>query len=798
MTPSASPPWANIYAAVALTTLATLLVELALTRIFSVVFFYHLAFMAISLALFGLGAGAVFSYYLAGRRGSGSVWSQLGGISTLNVVATPAALVVVLQQQVSIEVSWGNALKLTLTYFVSAVPFFLTGVVLCSAISATLARVDRVYFYDLLGAGCACILLIPLLDWAGGPNTVVAAAALYGAAGALWYRAANRPRQALISFLLFAAMGILVLVNARTQWVDVRFAKGQALGQEIFARWNSFSRVAVKPDDGAGSRAIVIDADAATSVPSVSPEDWTDAARAQILRSGPGLPYRIRPRARALIIGPGGGYDVARALASGSPSVTGVEINPIIVNDIMKNHLAAYSRHLYSRPEVEIHIEDGRSFVRRSRRKFEIIQMTLVDTWASTAAGAFALSENNLYTTEAFLDYFEDLTDDGVLAITRWEFDPPRESLRVVSLAVEALRRLGAAEPWRHFLVCRESAQDLTGYGAKDTVVVKRTPLTGEEIDRARQAMAEAGMPTVYLPDEEVPNPFTELLRSPDPGEYARKYQYDITPVSDNRPFFFYTVRARELWEFVTLRRSEDVKINLGVMMLIVLLGVSLAGTALILLLPPLLLGTRLPRDRLVFLHLAYFFAIGAGFILVEVSLIQKFVLFLGSPTYSLTVVVFSLLVSSAVGSYASRRLIGQSDRRLALALAGVAILVGAFGLLVPPLLQAGVGLALAAKCVVSAAAIFPVGFAMGMPFPCGLKRLENSYPAAIRWAWAMNSASSVLGSVAAVFFAIYLGLAQTLLLGAAGYLLALFVVRLTGASGPPPIAAANAARGIL
>src|SRR5262249_33933819 len=193
------------------------------------------------------------------------------------------------------------------------------------------------------------------------------------------------------------------------------------------------------------------------------------------------------------IIGPGGGYDVARALASGSPDITGVEINPIIVNDIMRERLAERSRYLYFRPDVHIHVEDGRSFVRRSPERFQVIQMTLVDTWASTAPGAFALSENNLYTTEAFLDYFAHLPDDGLLAITRWEFEPPRESLRTVSLAVEALRRMGTTDPGRHFVICRENAQDLTGDGAEDTVIVKRTPLAPAEVGLARPGVQAAG-----------------------------------------------------------------------------------------------------------------------------------------------------------------------------------------------------------------------------------------------------------------------------------------------------------------
>lgn len=777
--------WRRIYLGVAATTAATLLLELALTRTFSVVLFYHFAFMAISVALFGLGGGAICSYYWSAR--TGSPWRRIGLASTVNAGVTAAALVVVLMQRVSTEVTAATAYRLALIYFVSAAPFFLAGMVLSTAIAETIERVDRVYFFDLLGGAAGCLALVPLLDWLNGPNTVLAAAALYAVAGACWYRLAGAKRGARMALIVAAVVAVFIVVNRRTGWVDVRYAKGHTLGQETFSKWNSFSRVGVKPNDGGGNPAIVIDADASTSIPTFAPDELTAEQRAVFLSDGPGLPYVIRPGARALIIGPGGGFDVARALASGSRKVTGVEINPIIANDIMRDRFAERSRYLYFRPEVWIFVEDGRSFVRRSREKYQVIQMTLVDTWASTAAGAFALSENNLYTADAFVDYLGHLTDDGMLAVTRWEFDPPRESLRVVSLGIEALRRMGEREAWRHFLVCRENARDLTGYGAKDTVLIKRTPFTEEEIARARERLGTRILEAVFVPETgraegrpTIHNEFAALLLAPDPLRFAREYRYDITPVGDNRPFFFYTVRARELASFVTGRRSEDVKINIGVMMLFVLLGASVVATGIILVLPVWLLGARAPREPKAFAHLGYFFAIGVGFIMVEVGLIQRFVLFLGRPTYSLTVVVFSLLVASGIGSYASRGVVRGEDRRLGIVLGTVTGLVVVLGLIIQPILQAGVGLPLAVRCGVTVLLLFPLGFVMGMPFPSGMRRLERQYPAAVRWGWAMNSASSVLGSVAAIFFAIHLGLAQTLLLGGAAYLLAWGAVGVT------------------
>src|SRR5204863_2786152 len=179
--------------------------------------------------------------------------------------------------------------------------------------------------------------------------------------------------------------------------------------------------------------------------------------------------------------------DVARAIAYGSRDITGVEINPIIAQTIMQERFPHLSQYLYTRPGVHIEVEDGRSFVRRSTERYQVLQATLVDTWASTAAGAFALSENNLYTSDAFYDYLSHLTDDGLLAFTRWGFDPPRESLRLVSLAIAALNGLGEHDAWRHVLVGREGGKaELEGWGAKDTVTISRKPLSDADIARAR------------------------------------------------------------------------------------------------------------------------------------------------------------------------------------------------------------------------------------------------------------------------------------------------------------------------
>jgi len=669
---------------------------------------------------------------------------------------------------------------LALIYFASALPFFLSGTIVSLAVSETIERVNRVYFFDLLGAAGGCLLLVPLLNSFGGPNAAIVAAVIFAAAAGIWHAVGGSIGGRVVSVTLALVLFGLLLFNDRDNLIGVHYAKGQKLESETYVKWNSFSRIAIAPYKGSGAPTIFIDADASTGIANFDFNHLSEHDRHDLLYQGPGLPYAVRPSAKTLIIGPGGGWDVARALASGSHDITGVEINPIIATTIMQKKFPQLSRGLYLRPDVHIVVEDGRSFVRRSNEKYQILQATLVDTWASTAAGAFALSENNLYTTDAFTDYLTHLTDDGILAFTRWGFEPPRESLRLVSLAINALRGLGETVPAEHIIVGREgSSAELAGWGARDTILISRRPFSTDDISRAHAVLRDAHMEAVYLPDVNIPNQFTALLRSAYPLEYERAYPFDISPVTDNRPFFFYTVQPRDIWEFVTKasNRSADYKINRAVPLLFELLSVSLVATLIILMLPPVVLKTRLPRQKPVMAFLLYFLAIGAGYILVEVALIQKFVLFLGHPTYALTVVIFSLLVSSGLGSNASRRLVGSSPGRLNIALGLIAVLVALLALDVSILLPKLIVLTLSTKIAITVVLIFPAGFLMGIPFPTGLARLEQWDSASVRWAWSLNAAASVLGSVAALVFAIYFGLIQTLLIGGTLYLLALAAV---------------------
>lgn len=777
--------WPEIYFGVAATSFATLLLELSLTRVFSVIYYYHFAFLAISIALFGLGAGGVFSYLVAGWPGT--LFRKLGLLAGINGVLTVATLWFLLSQTGHMTTGY-----LLAAYFVSAIPFLLSGTIISLAVSETIQRVDRVYFFDLIGAAAACAVLVQFLNWVGGPNTILAAATMFAVTGAIWFHIAGSIRGRIVCVGLGLILVVFIAVNSKLPMLDVKFAKGARIEGEEFVAWNSFSRIALKQDGG--MKSIVIDADAATGVADFDFAHLTPRQQFELKYAGPGFPYILRPAAKTLIIGPGGGWDVSRALASGSQNVTGVEINPIIARTIMRERFPQYSNYLYSRPQVHIDIEDGRSFVRRSPDRYQVLQATLVDTWASTAAGAFALSENNLYTTNAFTDYLRHLTPDGLMSFTRWGFVPPRESLRVVSLAISALHNVGEDDPARHVIIVREHLQQLSKWGAQDTILISRQPFSQSDIDKAVEAAATAQMEVVYVPGTTVDTPFRQLLTTSDREGFYNSYVFDVRPVSDNRPFFFYTVQPRDLWAFFwgASTAAADYKVNLALPLLFGLVAISLIATAVILALPPLVLRSRLPKAPGAIRALVFFLFIGAGYILIQVALIQKFVLFLGHPTYALTVIIFSMLLSSGAGSFASKKVMHGDAGRLRLILGVVAAAVLVLSFVVTPVVEGGVALPFAGRVLVAVVLIAPVGFAMGMPFPTGLALLETMMPAAVRWAWAINAASSVLGSAAAMFFAIYLGLQMTLIIGACCYLAAWFFVRISMFSSSKTLVAAH------
>jgi hypothetical protein len=771
---------------VALISAALLMIELSLTRIFSVTMYYHFAFMAISIALFGLSASGVYVFLMRDRWRDTPTERLLVGHAFAFTVATAIALAVLVRMRVGLNYSPGNIALMCVLYLMSALPFFTGGATITVAISRLSASINAVYAADLLGASAGCILLMPALNILGAPGAIAAAAVL-GSLGGLCLSGPAVPSR----WLAVSGIFTVALVGAAQLGAfDVSTTKGHENHAVLFSKWNSFSRIGVYDQPyGAWS----LSNRYTGPLPDTRLMDIDSAAGTQILRFNgdlnsvsylqyelTALGYRLfgepgggKHDFTALVIGTGGGRDLLSALVFGASRVDGVEINPIIVNDVMRGSFRDYSGRVYDRPDVHVAVEDGRSYVRRSPEHYDVIQASLVDTWAATAAGAYSLSENSLYTVEAFEDYLAHLSDRGVLSISRWVFD----GLRLVSLAQEAGARQGWNPADRIAIVQHEQVA---------TFLLKKTPFTASEIQTLSDAADRLGFAVLYLPGrtpqifDDNRDDYGRLLLAPDRQAFYRSYPLDVTPTTDDRPFFFHTTKLRNHAFIAPFARAIGLRVDRavnpgawatgGLTALLVLLGISSALIVLFIV-GPLAMTSRSALAPGWPGALAYFASLGGAFMLIEVALLQRFVLLLGHPVYSLTVTLCSLLVGTGLGSMLSRRVPdARLHRAAALACLGVAAIAIVWGNALPFVVRAAVGWPLVLRIVLAAGLMVPAGLVMGIPLPTGVRIVAAGQPQLVAWAWGMNGALSVLGATLAVFVAMNWGFSVTLLGGALTY----------------------------
>jgi hypothetical protein len=505
-------------------------------------------------------------------------------------------------------------------------------------------------------------------------------------------------------------------------------------------------------------------------------------------------PYHLRPFREVLVIGPGGGRDVLTALSFGSAQVTGVEINPITVA-LMRTRFRTFTHDLYNGyPGVKIVTDDGRSFLRHGDHRYDLIEASLVDTWAASSAGAYALTENSLYTADAFVDYLDHLTPDGVVCFNRWFQNPPIESLRVVVLAREALARRGVKDPAGHVIVVRTNPDETT-MPSLGSILIKASPFTPEEIARMRNYAEEMGFLLPYYPGGPS-NDFAALL-GPRSAETIADYPFDLSTVTDDRPFFFSRVPViPRLLNQLGLSRSRlgSMPLDLGGRTLLGSVIATALATALLLLAPPLANLRRRARSavsrRRGALWAGYFASLGLGFILIEIVFIQRFSLFLGYPVYSLSVVLFTMLLSSALGSLVSGRF--TSRPALPGILVILAAVLGLYALALPPALAAARGAAIVPRILIAVAVIAPLGFVMGMPFPSGIRRAGQESKQLVSWAWAVNGGASVFGSTLCVLISMARGFTASFVAGTVVYLVALLMLILLGEARSPSATSAS------
>ncbi len=738
---------ASLQLGVFLITFSGLVFEIGLTRIFSATIWYHFAFVAISVALLGWGL-AGFALHALRRRLRPSLHAA-GLMCLLYAGCIPVSLWLIVRNPFHPE-------RLPLYFAVSALPFFLAGLALAMVFTVHREGAGRLYLADLLGASTGAAAVAVLLGWLGGEGAVLAAALAPAVAAALLSPRLRAPA-AVAAALVLAALAAQVSSGA----FGIRSAPRKGMYQHMAAYpgshialtgWNAYSRIDAVTGYPDSLARLYIDSDAWTNVQqwdgrveSLSPlREWYRA-----------LPFRLVDQPRTLVIGPGGGSDVLVALASSSKEVTAVELNPLVLRFV--RHFGARAGNLYDHPQVRTVLSEGRNFLSRTDRRYDVIFLGFVDSWAAVASGGLSLSENYLYTVEAFRAYYDHLSDDGVLVIMRWGDDVPR-------LVSNSIALLGPAAP-SHMAVVMEK-RGTPADPPQMIFMLRRRPFTDAE-SRTIAEQWRQGEP-VIVPGRPPAPPFAALLAGgADLERYAEKTGRRVDAVTDDRPFFF--------------ARYAPWGLPPGMVQGLLAVLVPVAALSLLF----VFLGRPRERDGGAYAaSVVYFAALGMGFIALELALLQHLTLLLGHPIFTLSVILFTLLAAGGVGAGLSGRF---ALTPVCFAIAGLAVV---YALALPRLVPALLPLPLAARVAVTVLLVAPLGLAMGMPFPRGLKQAGQASLPAPAFYWGLNGVLSVIGSILTVVVAVNLGF-QVVMLGASACYVgaALAWPRLAAAEGPAPIA---------
>ncbi len=853
-TPTQALPGLRL-AALFLVSCGLLLFEIALTKIFSIILWYHFGFLVISIALLGFATSGV---WLALKpelvERAPAILARLSGWSALS---TALVLWLVIHTEVDAQTVIADRDQGGLLFQILAllVPFFFLGATISATLTFHRDRAGVVYSSNLLGSGAGCAAAILVFDLLNNsaPDAVLVGALLMAVAGLLYavgcdwrtyvwpaiatvlllaafawdgreeqlhlaapkskplfqveeFDKNNKPREVTLAdgttavYTEYRLEGDLVFYRTPyDEWKSVAFAdlpKGaDGLVEERdaslieFTEWTSLSRVdaftwpAVNKDWGLWGlssrwdgpfpkqKGITIDSWAMTNV-----MEWGGGERGEpgeppeILEYLPAsLVHRIKPGAEILCIGAGGGMDLLTAKRFGAKRIVGVEINPGVVR--AARSVIDFQGGLYDperHPEVTVHVAEGRHYLERDPDVYDVVQLSGVDTASTTQAGAFSLSENFLYTAEAFGTYLDHTRDDGFVTLTRWVLPDsegfPRNTLRLFVLAWTVLAERGVADPGQHVYLVESNGFSVILYGKTAFTDEQLAILDATCVEKDFRPLYHPRRPSTFLhpvTGQPAPNHYELFAQAEDKDAFLAAYPYDVAPPTDNRPFFFETSR------FSHLREKESFFNVLGGItahgILVILLGL-LAVVAWVFVIVPLMRLGGGSAGKLTPV-LSYFGALGLGFILVEVVLAQKFILYLGSPLYSLAVVLFSVLIFSGIGSALSSK-VGEPRRALAV----VVVLALVYPLLCDFLFDATLQLPTPARIAIAVVLLAPLALAMGMPFALGVGRLAKGSSALVAWAWGINGYTSVIGSVLTVVLSIALGFNAVVWIGALVY----------------------------
>ena len=782
--------------------LATLLLELSLTRVLSVALWYHFGFLVISTALLGFGVSGVtlaLSPWLRERapldRALALLSLSFGGLTLVcfwlmqHIPFDPFSLA-------SDHWQW---IYIPLYYVVLALPFFCSGLGLGLLFTRGAQRIHRLYAYDLVGAGIGCGALALIMPRLGGSGSVVIAAAL-GIFGAAMFGASKARQLATFSLVACLATVVLAFYADRFLPITVTSLKVTPPIKPIYTAWNTFSRIDVyerkaHPEENTPAmRRFVFDAGtAATGIQDLRPSvrDYLNKNKNDWDYSS-GIAYLGKQQPRILIIGSGAGSQVLDALHFGASSITAVEVNPIIT-DTVARRMNDFWGGLFNQPEVHLVTAEGRNFVRSSRERYDAIISVHTISNAAVASGALALSENYVLTREAFEDYLDHLSPDGVIYFTRPEPQIPR----LFATAREALARRGIQDFPARFYAYRIPPDDWEKrmFGAdrpsfEAGFLVKKSAFTQDDISRINNLLGvgqpprDASVPApevMYSPFAPGTGIYQTLLTTNDLAHVYHSGPRELEPATDDRPFFNHHTRwsaisSAMLHEVFTEKRLRQLLLGdlpLAELSLLALLAQGVVIATLLILFPL----TRWSRSGLSlpsrWRFLVYFGALGFGFITIEMALLSQFSLFLGQPVYTYAVVLASLLIFTGIGANVSGRFI--SDPRVAVkrTIPILLLVLAVSAVIIPLVFSFALGLSLPLRVLLSMVVLAPLAICLGMPFPLGLRIVSSEAEVLVPWAWGVNGFFTVIGTVMALILAMSFGFRMVLVLGGAAYLLA-------------------------
>ncbi|OGM22845.1 hypothetical protein A2961_01620 [Candidatus Woesebacteria bacterium RIFCSPLOWO2_01_FULL_39_21] len=761
--------------------MAMLMYEILLTRIFSVTMMYHFAFMAVSLAMFGLSAGAVLVF----KKMSSFNQSQIRQSAVLG------SLFFSLSSSLGITLYALAPISIFIAFLFSSIPFVFGGMVITLALTKLGRDPGKMYAADLGGAALGCLLLLFVMNFLDGvaASWLVAAISCFGALAFVGVKTGSNLVK--INILLIAVFTILSLVSAISNLkgeplVQIRISKGRLTPKPVWEGWNSYSRITVvgnkdrleKPlgwglsDKYSGSLVnqlnLLIDSGAGTALTKFD----GDLSKLDFLKYDiTSVAHYLKTDAEVLVIGMGGGRDVLTGLVFDQKKIVGVDINEKIfhaVNTVFGN----FTGHLDKNPKVEMVVGDGRNFVAESDRKYDLIQLSLIDTWAATSTGAYSLTENGLYTTQAWKLFLEHLKPLGVLTVSRWYYnDFPVEVYRLVDLAKTGLSEIGVDKPKNNVIVVW---QKVTKYSNLDpdgvaTLLVSKDGFSDTDIKKIQKVSNDLGFGMLYAPNESTSAMYDKLLDKSTGDDFYNQFKENIKAPTDDNPFFFQLMKLNLGGDYAT-RMSTALGDSSKLLVRLFVLVSILCG--LFVLVPSVMGRKRLslgPTNVSI-----YFAGIGLGYMLVEISQMQRLMIFLGTPTLSLAVVLFGLLLSGGLGSYFQAFFVGKMvKRRSLIVLLAVLTALVVSGWVIPGGIRSLGNESQTVKILFSLISIMSLGFFMGMPFGVGMRASEGKFKNSQPWLWSINGAFSVMGSVLAIIVAIGVGISTAYWLGVISYIVA-------------------------